>query len=451
MGDFFRLEENGTTVRRETVAGLTTFFSMAYILIIAPSIIVKSGETLEWGAVFIATLISAIVGTAIMAFVANVPFAQAPGLGMASFFTFTVCGTLGFTWQQALAMVFICGLINILITVTNVRRVIIAAIPRTLQFAIAGGIGLFIAYVGIIDVGLVSFDGTPSMATFADPAIILFFFGLILAIILHLKNIRGSMIIAMLVVTVASIILGMTSIDGSISVIDSFKVLPTTFGVIFTSEGLPSLFSDPVMIPTVLVTIMSFSLVDTFDTIGTFIGTGRRSEVFTDEELSTVGEAGFKTRLDRALLADASATSVGALFGTTNTTTVVESMAGVEAGGRTGLTSFVVVICLAACMFAAPAISIIPAAATSAVLVLVGILMLTSFKDLDWSDATELIPVFFSSFFMAICYNISYGIAMGFIFYCVVKACKREWSEIHPAMWVVSGLFILNFALLAIV
>lgn len=443
------MKEHGTTPRKEAIAGATTFFSMAYILIVVPSIVSQSG--MEWGAVFIATLISAIVGTLIMAFVANVPFAQAPGIGMASFFTFAVCGTMGFTWQQAMAMVFICGMVNILITVTKVRRVIISAIPESLQYAIAGGIGLFIAYVGLIQVGLIEFGSVPEMANFDDLGLILFAAGLVLVTVLHLRKVRGSMIITMIAISIIAGLLGLTSLDSSVSITEAFAQLPETFGVIFTSEGLPSLFSDLNVIPMVLVTIMSFTLVDTFDTIGTFIGTGRRSELFSNEELSTVGEGGFRTRLDRALLADASATSVGAIVGTTNTTTVVESMTGVEAGGRTGLTSLVTAILLACCMLAAPAISLIPAAATSAILVFVGIMMLSSFKDVRWDDLSEIIPVFFASFFMAICYNISYGIAMAFIAYLVVRCAKGEWRTVHPMIWVVSALFIIDFVMLAMI
>ena len=450
MGGFFGLEEHGTTWGREVTAGLTTFFSMAYIIIVAPNILSQSG--IEWGAVFLAAIIASVVGTLGMSLYANVPFALAPGLGMCSFFVLTVCDQMGFTWQQALSMVFICGIINILITVTNVRRLIIAAIPRSLQYAISGGIGLFVAYIGLVQVGVIAFEGgTPALSSFAEPAVLLFLFGLVLAIVLYVRKVRGSIVIALIVTTLVGIPLGLTSSSDSVSFVEAVGQLPDTFGVIFTSEGLPSLFSDASMIPSAVVAILSFSLVDTFDTIGTFIGTGRRSGLFTEEELSSIDSAGFRTRLDRALLCDSCATSVGAVFGTSNTTTVVESTAGIEAGGRTGLTSLVVALCIALSAVLASAISMIPPSAYGAVLVLVGILMLPSFKSVDWDDMADAVPAFFAGLFMALCYNISYGIAMGFITYCLMKVVTGRRSEVSGVMWVVSGLFILVFALQALI
>ena len=450
MGDIFRLEEHGTTWGREVTAGLTTFFSMAYIIIVAPNILSQSG--IEWGAVFLAAIIASVVGTLVMSLYANVPFALAPGLGMCSFFVVTVCDQMGFTWQQALSMVFICGIINILITVTNVRRLIIAAIPRSLQYAISGGIGLFVAYIGLVQVGVIAFEGgTPALSSFAEPAVLLFLFGLVLAIVLYVRKVRGAIVIALIVTTLVGIPLGLTDSSDSVSFVEAVEQLPDTFGVIFTSEGLPSLFSDASMIPSAVVAILSFSLVDTFDTIGTFIGTGRRSGLFTEEEMSSTDSAGFRTRLDRALLCDSCATSVGAVFGTSNTTTVVESTAGIEAGGRTGLTSLVVAVCIALSAVLASAISMIPPSAYGAVLVLVGILMLPSFKSVDWDDMADAVPAFFAGLFMALCYNISYGIAMGFITYCLMKVVTGRRSEVSGVMWVVSGLFILVFALQALI
>ena len=449
MGDFFRLKEHGTTWGREVIAGLTTFFSMAYIIIVAPNILSQSG--IEWGAVFLAAVIASVVGTLVMSLYANVPFALAPGLGMASFFVVTVCGDMGFTWQQALSMVFICGIVNILIAVTNVRRLIIAAIPRSLQYAISGGIGLFVAYIGLIQAGAIMFDGgTPALSSFADPAVLLFLLGLVLAIVLYMRNVRGAIVIALVATTLVGIPLGLTGATGSVSFIEAVGQIPETFGAIFTSEGLPSLFSDPLMLPSAIVAIVSFSLVDTFDTIGTFIGTGRRSGLFTENELSSVESSGFRTRLDRALLCDSCATSVGAVFGTSNTTTVVESTAGIEAGGRTGLTSLVVAACIAVSSLFATAISMIPASAYGAVLVLVGILMLPSFRSVDWEDMAEAVPAFFAGLFMALCYNISYGIALGFITYCLMKVVTGRRSEVSVVMWAVSGLFILVFGLQAV-
>ena len=450
MEKLFKLKENKTTVGREIVAGLTTFFAMAYIIAVNPTLLSQSG--MEWGAVFLATIISSIIGTLVMGLVANVPYALAPGMGLNAFFVYTVCFTLGFTWQQALSMVFICGVINILITVTKVRKYIIKAIPRSLQNAIGGGIGIFVVYLGLLNVGIISFDsGVPALATLNQPAFWLFLIGLALTIILLVLKVKGAILIGIVVTAVLGIPMGVTTTAETVSFTEACEQLPTTFGAIFTSEGLGSLFSDAGKIPLVLITIFSFSLSDTFDTIGTFIGTGRRTGIFSDEdEKAMESTSGFKTRLDRALFADATATSIGAILGTSNTTTYVESSAGIGAGGRTGLTSVVVSICFAISAFLATFVSAIPSAATAPALVVVGVMMMSSFKEIKWDDFDEAVPAFFAGVFMALCYSISYGIAAGFIFYCIVKICKKKVKEIHPILWVATILFILNFVLLAV-
>ena len=449
MEKFFKLKENGTNVRTEIMAGLTTFFAMAYILFVNPDILSQSG--MPWGAVFLATIIASIIGTLVMGLVANVPYAQAPGMGLNAFFVYTVCFGLGFTWQQTLSMVFICGLVNILITVTKVRKYIIKAIPLSLQNAIGGGIGLFVAYIGFLNVGFINFDaGVPAMATLNNPTLWVFCIGLVITIILMLLKVKGAMLIGIILTTLIGIPFGETSLGASVSFSQACKDLPTTFLAIFRPEGLPSLFTDMQKLPLVLITIFSFSITDTFDTIGTFIGTGRRSGIFSEEDEALMdARPGFKSRLDKALFADATATSIGALFGTSNTTTFVESAAGIGAGGRTGLTSVVVAVCFAASAFLAKLVSAVPSAATAPVLVLVGVLMASSFKDVDWSDLDEAVPAFFAGLFMALCYSISYGIALGFITYCIVKICRKKVREVHPILWVCTALFILNFILLA--
>ena len=451
MDKFFKLKENGTTVSREIVAGLTTFFAMAYIIAVNPNIL--SGAGMEWGAVFLATIIASIIGTLIMGLVANVPYAQAPGMGLNAFFVYTVCFGLGFTWQQTLSMVFICGIINIIITVTKLRKYIIKAIPNSLQNAIGGGIGIFVAYIGLLNVEIINFDGgVPALSTLNVPAFWLFLIGLALTIILQLLKVKGAILIGIVVTALIGIPMGVTTTTNTISFSDSVNALPSTFGVIFTDQGLGSLFADTSRIPQVLVTIFAFSVTDTFDTIGTFIGTGRRSGIFSAEDEKTMEtSAGFKSKMDKALFADATATSIGAIFGTSNTTTYVESAAGIGAGGRTGLTSVVVAICFAISAFLATFVSAIPFAATAPALVVVGIMMASSFKEIDWSDFTEAVPAFFAGVFMALCYSISYGIAAGFIFYCIAKICKKEIKEIHPILWVSTALFILNFVLLAVI
>lgn len=446
----FKLKENGTNVSTEVTAGVTTFFAMAYIIAVNPTILSQSG--MEWGAVFLATIISAVVGTLIMGLVANVPYAQAPGMGLNAFFVYTVCFGLHFTWQQALSMVFICGLFNILITVTKIRKYIIKAIPHSLQNAIGGGIGIFIAYIGMLNIGVINFTaGVPALSVFDSPVLWVFLIGLLVTAVLLLRKVKGAILIGMGIATLIGVPLGVTTMKDSISFVDACKSLPSTFGVIFTDAGLGSLFSDMSKLPLVLITIFSFSLSDTFDTIGTFIGTGRRTGIFSDEDEKEMNtNPGFKSKMDKALFADATATSIGAIFGTSNTTTYVESAAGIGAGGRTGLTSVVVAALFAASAFLATFVSAIPSAATAPALVMVGVMMMSSFKEIDWTDLNEAIPAFFAGVFMALCYSISYGIAAGFIFYCIVKICKKEAKTVHPILWVCTGLFVLNFVLQAV-
>jgi AGZA family xanthine/uracil permease-like MFS transporter len=232
----------------------------------------------------------------------------------------------------------------------------------------------------------------------------------------------------------------------------AFADLGVTFGAAFGPEGLGSLFSDPAKLPLVLVTIFSFSLADTFDTIGTFIGTGRQSGIFSDEDIRLMEtSSGFKSKMDKALFADAIATSIGSIFGTSNTTTYVESAAGIGAGGRTGFASVVTALLLLACIFLAPIAGLVPAAATAPALIAVGIMMMSAFKEIKWDELSEAIPAFFAGVFMALCYNISYGIATGFLFYCIVKMCKKEMKEVHPILIVSTILFIINFIVLALI
>ena len=373
-------------------------------------------------------------------------------MGLNAFFVYTVCFGLGFTWQQALSMVFICGILNIIITVTKVRKYIIKSIPRSLQNAIGGGIGIFVAYIGLLNVGIINFDGgVPAMSTLNQPAFWVFLIGLALTLILLVLKVKGAILISIIVTTLIGIPFGVTSPQETTGFTEACQALPTTFLAIFKEGGLGSLFTDPAKLPLVLITIFSFSISDTFDTLGTFIGTGRRSGIFSDEDEKLMDSStGFKSRLDKALFADATATSIGALFGTSNTTTFVESASGIGVGGRTGLTSVVVAICFALSAFLATFVSAVPFAATAPALVAVGIMMVSSFKEIEWDNLDEAIPAFFAGIFMALCYSISYGIAAGFVFYCLVKICKGKAKEVHPILWVCTALFILNFVLLAL-
>ena len=473
MEKFFKLKENNTTVSTEMMAGVTTFFAMSYILFVNPSILSLSGMPFQ--AVFLATIIASVIGTLVMGLFANVPYAQAPGMGLNAFFTYTVVFGLGYSWQQALAMVFICGLINIFITVTRIRKMIIHAIPESLQHAIGGGIGIFVAYVGIKNANLLNFtvekanivsgdaetslvaNGgiVPALANFNNAGVILALIGLVLTTLLVVKNVRGGILIGIVATTIIGIFMGvvdLSAIDWKANSLGaSINELGTTFGAAFGKDGMQSLFADSSKIPQVLMTIIAFSLSDTFDTIGTFIGTGRRTGIFSKEDEDALDDSrGFNTKMDKALFADAIATSVGAIVGTSNTTTYVESAAGIGAGGRTGLTSVVVAALFALSSLFSPLISIVPTQATAPALILVGVMMLASFADINWTDLEEAVPAFFASIFMGLCYSISYGIAAGFIFYTLTKTVKGKTKEVSPIIWVVDLLFIANFIILAI-
>lgn len=477
MEKFFKLKENGTTLSTEIIAGLTTFFAMAYIIIVNPAMLTLSSTAdnpMPVGAVFLATIIASAVGTLIMGLFANVPYALAPGMGLNAFFTYTVCGSLGFTWQQALGMVFICGLINIFITVTKIRKLIIKAIPANLQHAISGGIGIFIAYIGVKNAGLINFtsdpgsyvqfgeggtvvansSAVPELVKFNNPAVILSLIGIAILIVLLVLKVKGAIMIGIVATTLIGIPMGVVDLSTVGTTGDlgtSFAELKNTFCVALGDKGLLSLFNDSSQIPLVLMTIFAFSLSDTFDTIGTFIGTGRRTGIFSEEDQKSLEDGnGFKSKMDKALFADSIATSIGALFGTSNTTTYVESAAGIGAGGRTGLTACVTAVCFILSMFLSPIVRVIPTQATAPVLILVGVMMLSSFKEIKWDDLEEAIPAFFASVFMGLCYSISYGIAAGFVSYCIIKVCKGKAKEIHPILWVSTGLFVLNFIILAL-
>ena len=385
-------------------------------------------------------------------------------------------------------MVFICGLFNIFITVTKVRKMIIKAIPVSMQHAIGGGIGIFIAYIGLKNANLLEFlsdsktitqvNGVtynvateaykggvfsvnsnggivPSLVNFTSPGALLAVIGLIITVFLLLKKVRGAILIGIVLTTLLAIPMGVVDLSKvsfeSNSLGAAFNDLGTTFMVAFGSEGIVKLFSDPARLPLVLMTIFAFSLSDTFDTLGTFIGTGRKTGIFSEEdERQLENGSGFSSKMDKALFADAIGTSIGAVFGTSNTTTYVESAAGIGAGGRTGLTAVVTAGLFLLSTLLAPFVGIVPAEATAPALIIVGVMMLSSFADVKWDELDEAIPAFFAGIFMALCYSISYGIAAGFIFYCLVKVITGKSKDIHPILWVATGLFVLNFIILAL-
>lgn len=464
MEKFFKLKENNTSVKTEMLAGLTTFLTMAYIIFVNPAILSQTG--MDKGAVFVATILAAAIGTFIMGFVANVPFAQAPGMGLNAFFTFTVVFGLGFSWQQALAMVFICGLINILITVTNIRKMIIKAIPVSLQYAISGGIGLFIAYIGIKQAHFLQFtaeapskivalgegglfqDVIPAIVNFKDPVAQLALIGLVVTLVLMFLKVNSAILIGIVTTTIAGIFFNVTQVPNFAEMSFAIpSIEPTLFKLDFAG-----LFADPSKIFIALTTIFAFSLTDTFDTIGTFLGTGRKSGIFDEKDEAKFEKgAGMSSRLDKALFADATATSIGALLGTSNTTTYIESASGISQGGKTGLTSTTVGVLFLLSLFIAPIAGMVPGAATAPALIVVGILMAESLGKIVWAEFEIAVASFFIIIFMPVSYSISTGIAAGFIFYCLAKIVKGKAKDVHPILYIVTGLFILSYLINALV
>lgn len=456
---FFKLKEHGTDVRTEIIAGFTTFITMAYIIFVNPNIL--SITKMDWGAVFVATILAATIGTLVMGFVANVPFAQAPGMGLNAFFTFTVVLGMGFPWQQALAVVFICGLINIAVTVTNIRKMLINAIPESLQYAISGGIGLFIAYIGIKSAHFLNFtsekpsifvndavsgtviskDIIPAIVNFTDPNSQLALLGVVIIVVLMLLRVKGAILLGIILTTVIGIFMGVTNVD-----LTGKSFLPPSIAPTFLQLDIGGLFKDPSKLFQIFAVILAFSLADTFDTIGTFLGTGRKSGIFDkkDEESLHTGK-GFSSKLDKALFADATATSIGALLGTSNTTTYVESAAGISEGGKTGLTSVVTGVLFLAALFIAPLAGMVPQAATAPALIVVGILMMESMAKVKWDEFEEAASAFFTAVIMPFTYSIANGVAAGFLFYVLTKVVKGKAKEVHPIMYIVTALFLINF------
>lgn len=470
MKDYFKLEENNTTFKTEIIAGLTTFITMAYIIFVNPGILAQAGMNSKGlffgdvakaglgvgndpviGAVFVATVLSAIIGTLVMGLVANVPFAQAAGMGMNAFFTFYVVGTSHYSWQAALAAVFICGLINIFITVTKIRIAIVNAIPESLKNAIGAGIGLFIALIGFKEAGFVvaSPDTLVKFGDMKNPGTLLALFGLIITVALMVKKVKGSILLGIILTTISGIIVQVGfNVKMGIFLPETFKIfsLPPSLSPTFLKLDFNGLFSAQTGILTAITIIISFSLVDTFDTIGTFIGTGAKTGMF-DEKNDVPKKGLFPRKIDKALFADATATSIGSLLGTSNVTTYVESAAGISEGGRTGLTSVVTAICFFLALFLAPVVGIVPAVATAPALIIVGILMIASIMRINFEDFEEAVPAFLTLVMMPFTYSIANGIAGGFIFYTVVKLVRGKAKEVHPIMYIFTILFILKFAL----
>lgn len=424
----FGFAPSSMTVKREVLAGITTFLTMAYILAVNPSILGDAG--MDKGAVFTATVISSVVATVIMALYAKLPFALAPGMGLNAFFAYTVVLTMGYSWQFALTAVFIEGLIFILLTITGLRQKIVDAMPLVLRRAISPGIGFFIAFIGLKNAGIVSASPATfvTMGNLHDPAVLLACFGILLSAVLLIKKVTGALLIGILLTTVIGIPLGVTHFT---SVLDT---PPSIAPIVMKFEWHNVLSFD------MAICVLTFLFIDMFDTIGTLLGVSHRANM--------VDEKGNIPRLNQAFMADAIGTAVGAMLGTSTVTTYVESAAGVNAGGRSGLTSFTTAICFVLALFLAPLFLAIPAQATAPALVLVGVMMMTDVSKLHLGDFADAVPAFVCIALMPLTYSISDGILMSLITYVLLRTFTGRWRELKVSMVVLAILFLLKYALL---
>ncbi|MFN8003553.1 MAG: NCS2 family permease [Acidobacteriota bacterium] len=424
----FKLSANQTTVRTEIAAGVTTFLTMAYIIFVNPTILSEAGVPFS-GALF-ATCVSAAVGSLLMGLLANYPFALAPGMGLNAYFTYTVVKGLGYDWRIALGAVFISGIAFLLLTLVRIRALIVDAIPMTMKTAVAAGIGLFIAFIGLKNAGVI----VSSPATFVtlghvvSKPVVLALLGLLLTSVLLARGYRSAIIIGILAVTLAAMTLGLAKWPTSLIELPRWR---ETFLQLDIRGALRLGALDVVFV---------FLFVDLFDTIGSLMGLGRQAGYLTPE--------GKMPRVNRALFADAIATTVGSLFGTSTVVTYIESATGVSEGGRTGLTAVVVAALFLLATFFSPLAGTIPPIATSPALIIVGALMISAVTTIDWDDITEGIPAFLTILAMPLTFSIANGLALGFIFYPLLKVLTGRWREASPLVYVLAVLFVLRYVYL---
>lgn len=427
----FGLDPAKHSIRTEIIAGLTTFLTMAYILAVNPNIFSElASKGMPTEAVFTATALAAIVGCLVMSIYAKKPFGLAPGMGLNAFFVFTVCLGMGHTWQMALTAIFLEGILFILLTVTNVRKLIVDAIPLSLKRAIGAGIGLYIAFIGLKSAGIiVSSEATSvTLGSFSEPTAILAIIGLILTSVLVILKVRGGMLIGIIITTLIGIPMGVTNYSGIVST-------PPSIAPIFCQFEWAHIFSWDM-----LAIVFTFLFIDMFDTIGTVVGVSVKSGM--------VDEKGNVDGINKVLMADAVATVAGAAFGTSTTTTYIESASGVSEGGRTGLTSFTIALCFAIALLFSPLFLAIPGAATGPVLFIVGVMMATPVKEIDWEDYSEAIPAFVTMLLMPLAYSISDGIMLGLISYVFLNTLTGKVKKVSVMMWILAILFILRYVLI---
>ena len=426
LKQLFGLDSTKSTVRTEIIAGVTTFLMMSYILAVNPGMFSQL-EGMPAGAAFTATALAAIIGTLVMAFWAKLPFGLAPGMGLNAFFVYTICMGMGYSWQFALTAVFIEGLIFILLTITNLREAIVNAIPTSLKNAIGAGIGLFIAFIGLQNAGIiVNNDATlVSLGEITKGSPLLAIIGLIITGVLVIKNVRGAMLIGVLATAAIGIPMGITNFNGLVS-------MPHSVSEIFWKFEWDHIFTFDM-----LVAVFTLLFFDMFDTIGTLVGVCTRANMLTPD--------GRIPRVKQAFMADAIATTVGACLGTSTTTTYVESASGVAHGGRSGLTAFAIAVGFAISLFFSPLFLAIPAAATAPVLVIVGLFMMVPIKNIPFEDYAESIPAFITIITMPMAYSISDGILLGMISYVALNLLCGNIKRITPTMAILAILFVLKY------
>ncbi|KXS52582.1 MAG: transporter, transmembrane [Marinobacter sp. T13-3] len=426
----FQLEAHGTTVRKEIVAGITTFLTMAYIIVVNPSILSATG--MDFGAVFVATCIAAAIGTLIMGLWANYPIALAPGMGLNAFFSFTVVGSMGYSWQVALGAVFLSGFIFFILSVVKIREWIINSIPMSLRFGISAGIGFFLGFIALKNAGIVV-DNQATLVSMGEIKMaesLLFFGGFVLICALSFRRITGAVMIGILAITAVAMMMGMVEFDGLVSAPPSLA--PTLMELDIAGALNVGMISI----------VFAFLFVDLFDTSGTLIGAAQRGGLLDKD--------GKLPRLGRALMSDSVATMSGAALGTSTTTSYIESTAGISAGGRTGLTAVVVAVLFLACLVLSPIASIIPPYATAPALFYVAVLMASGLKLVDWDDITDAAPAIVTALTMPLTFSIANGIALGFITYAVIKALAGRWSDLNASVVTIAVVFILKFMFLEV-
>lgn len=430
LDKFFKLKERGTTVSREFVAGLTTFLAMGYIIFVNPSVLGVTG--MDEGALFTATILVSVMGTLVMGLVANYPVALAPGMGTNAFFAYTVVLGMGFSWQQALAASFVSGILFMILSFSSLREKVINSIPMSLKHAVGVGIGFFITFIGLQNSGIIVGDPATlvTLGNFSDPGVLLTVIGIVITLFLLVRKVKAAIFIGMVVTAILGLVMGVTELPDQL--ITSIPPISPTVGAFW--GAMPSILTFEMV-----SVIFSFLFVDFFDTAGTLMSIATRANLIDEEGKLIDG--------NKAVLADAGSTVVGAMIGSSPTASYIESLTGIEAGGRTGLTAVVVSGFFLLMLFFSGLLSIITVEVTAPALITVGVLMASSLKDIEWDKLEIAIPSFITIIVMVLSYGIADGIAAGFTLYPIMMTAVGRKKEVHPVMWILAVIFIIHFTI----